>query len=419
MRALVCLLGALVSLSGTPRAVRSAARAEGALAHDAYVWQRDWASGASEAVRAAAPDVARFAVLAAEIETRGARPRRIDVAYDRAALAAAARPVVLVIRIGPVAGADPTGAPAFALARAAAVDALARARAAGLAIAELQIDFDAGERQLGAFAAWLRELRPALGGAALSITGLPAWLDAPGVDDVVAAVDRWVLQVHVLARRGDGFALFDADEARVAVERAGTLGAPFQVALPTYAMRVGVLADGTIVDVVAEEAEPAWPAGTRTHDVRTPEAVLAAFVAAIERDRPAALTGVIWFRLAVPGDRRNLDLAAWRRLRHGLATPRPRAAALAAAPDGPGVFDLALTDGDADGDAPLPDAITVTWPAGARLAASDAHAGWQATPGATSVTFHRIAAHPSPRVGWLRVASAEEVHAQAFDVSSR
>jgi hypothetical protein len=88
--------------------------------------------------------------------------------------------------------------------------ALGRWRAAGNRVVGLQIDFDAGTRQLENYAGFLADLRKRLpGNCRLSITGLLDWSsngDPAGLAALAGVVDEVVLQIYQGRRVIPGYA---------------------------------------------------------------------------------------------------------------------------------------------------------------------------------------------------------------------
>jgi hypothetical protein len=308
------------------------------------------------------------------------------------------RAVTLVVRVRSLDRLEAARAPLLA--------ALAQARGQGLEDLEVQIDLDATRPQLARFARWLASLRPQLGGASLSITGLATWLGATDLPALLAACDRWVLQVHGLHRQGRGWALFDDAQARRAILRAARLGRPFQVALPTFSLAVGER-EGEVLEVVAEDREPAWPPGTTVQVAAAPGPELARLVADLTARRPAQLTGIIWFRLPVRDDRRNWSMAVLGQVMAGQVPAASPARAVLVA-DADGALTLSL-----DPDGLPPRQVTVVWPAGVALLASDAHAGWRTEAGATGeLRYIATSGNPGRQLGWLRLE--ETTHARVL-----
>jgi hypothetical protein len=229
------------------------------LDQDAYVWQRNWTPAVHAAVATAPAALGGLRVLVAE----AADPQLAMVAADPVE---AHRPLTLVVRID---GARPIAelslAPVLAVAD--------RWRAAGIAVAGIEIDHDCATARLPDYATWLRAHRPA--GLRYSITALPTWAGSPALHDVAAAVDELVVQVHAVRAPAIFEPAARADLARFA---AAVPEASLRVALPTYRAQVY----GTPVEV-----EPA---------------VVRAFVDELEREPIANVHGIVWFRLPVAGD---------------------------------------------------------------------------------------------------------------------
>jgi hypothetical protein len=304
---LLGLPGLVIASDGLPA---SDSRASGPMEHSAYVWQRGWGAIDREveaAVVERGTDFAELLVLAAEID-----PERGDVAidWDAPSLARSGARVGLVVRVGPWSFREHDVVRGRLI--RLAIAQLERADAAGLDVAELQIDFDAASRSLGDYREWLVALREALGDrdVALTITALPDWLNRPELPELLDAVDGWVLQVHSLAppREAGQRALIDPELAQAAVERAAQLDRPFRVALPTYHYLIArssgsLLAEAPPRAWLAAEQGPRDPAIDRFDLAAVDPHVVAELIATWTDDRPAALTGVVWFRLPVAGDR--------------------------------------------------------------------------------------------------------------------
>jgi hypothetical protein len=410
--ALVLSLAAL--LAGPEREV---ARAAGPLPHAAYVWQRAWGERVEEAVRAQAPEFARVVVLGAEItwHADGSEVVHTDAVLDAAR---SASPPGIALRIGPWPGPFDVDGAATRCVLATARRLLDAAHTRGVAPSELQIDFDCATSRLAGFRTWIETVRRAAAPTPVTFTALPAWLCSDAFPALAASADGYVLQVHSLERPSgpDAVApLCDARRARRWIEQAARFGVPFRVALPTYGYEVAFRADGTFAGVVAEGEPRAWPAGTRTVVVAADAAALAELVRIWSADRPAALTGLLWYRLPVPGDRHNWTAEALRRVRRGEV---PRAAVFAEVhrPDAR-LAEVRLGNrGPADGAGP--EALDVRW-TGARLVATDALAGFRAVrTDAGGVRLQRsgardVAAGSDRMVAWLRFDGAAEVSVRA------
>lgn len=388
--------------------------ARGPLEHDAYLWQRRWSADVDAGLRAVEArgtsqtgengetsqtgEIAEIMVLAAEVDTRP--PYRVATIDWRADwLARTGRPVGLVIRVGPWSGpfAEPAD-PIAALLIEAVTTAIARAEAAGLAVAEIQIDFDAGSAQLGGYGRWLAALREHTDGYPLTITALPDWLDQPALPGLLDRVDGWVLQVHGLDPAGSDV-LIDPEAAASAVLRAGALARPFRVALPTYTYL-------QTRDQVAAEQAPPRPSLERFRRVDSEPRTIAQLVAGWQRARPAAMTGIAWFRLPTAGDRFAWSWTTFDAVRLGdVATLEPDLALCSRGDPSPLVELGIVNRGAVDA---WPEPLDVRW-SGTRVA-SDALAGFALDDidDALGVATLRPTAHRKlvpgevQAVGWLR-----------------
>ncbi len=312
------LAGIILSLFTLAACERPTARvADTPLPREVYVWQRTHHPAVASALRAHAAEFATVVVLAAEVSwgkptpsTPARAPHINRVPLDWPALAIA-RQVGLALRLnsfaGPFARDDASTRALISLAR----ELLADAAEHHVAIAELQIDFDAATAKLAGYREWLIALRTAVTPVPLTFTALPTWLNSPDFPALARAADHYVLQVHSVERpsRADTPAtLCDPLAARAAIERAARVGVPFHVALPTYGYTLAFdRHGGRFVALSAEGPAPVWrddPAYL-VRELSAEPSALAALVRSLHADRPAALTGVIWYRLPVDGDRLN------------------------------------------------------------------------------------------------------------------
>jgi hypothetical protein len=264
-------------------------------------------------------------------------------------------------------------------------------RAQGLAMRGLEIDHDCASTRLSGYREFLRDLRQALpADLELSITALPAWLDSPALADLLRQVDGSVLQVHAVSAPENG--LFDPERALTWAKRWDAASdRPFLLALPAYGV---ALVNGRV-----ESESPLAIAGPRRELQADPQQ-LADLLAELRRDRPKHLTGVIWFRLPLAGDRRAWRLATLQ------AVVRGEALRADIQPDiqqsGP-LHELALANlGNLDG--PLPERIELP----ARSCdTADALAGYRLARAADRLVFTRLnegrlAAGQQRALGWAR-----------------
>ncbi len=378
-------------------------RASGPLKHEAYVWQRRWTASVQERVLEKSAAFSGITALAAEIEFAPEKTRVVRPDIDLARLRAARCPVSLALRIGPHRGVLSVGDdPTFAVVEATAREVVASARAAGLELAELHVDFDCPERSLPGFALWLRELRRIAAPARLTITALPSWLGASGIEEVLAATDGYVVQVHSIAPPGSAegpLTLCDPAAARRAVEQAGRLGVAFRVALPTYGYAVAFDAQGRILRMLAEGSAANFPRNATVREVEADPAEMAALVQGWTRDRPAQMRGVIWYRLPMPGDSRNWP---WETLSAILDGRTPRASLrVESRQPRPGLAEIFVMN-DGETAEPLARALAVRLPTA--VLASDGLQGYRAeqTAAATVVLRPPLSGMPS------RISPGEE-----------
>ncbi|EPX57588.1 hypothetical protein D187_004890 [Cystobacter fuscus DSM 2262] len=255
---LLLLVGAMACSRPEPRP----------LVHEAYVWQRDWSPALSEALTDAPRELGTIRVLARE--RSGTQRAPVDIAVDVDALARSGREVVAVMRVEGTAPLEGVSLQEVAV--------LARAwRARGVRVRGIEVDHDCATTALAGYADWLEREQAVLGGElSLSITALPTWSGSPALPRLASLPDHIVLQVHAVRAP----TLFTAEQARGFVEAwARVTDRPFQVALPTYRVR---LRDGTPLSAEPRE--------------------VARFLAAL-RERPVAgVSGLVWFRLGHRGD---------------------------------------------------------------------------------------------------------------------
>ena len=366
------------------------------LTHDAFLWQRRWTPEVYAALQQPPAGLRRIVMLAAEVEWEGDQPVIRPAGIDWGWLAArpdtpGANTCGLAIRVGLPKRADPDVPdaqtdPLQPRLRDATLAALASVRSAAEAAAfspcELHLDLDMPTARLAGYAAWLPEFRAAWPAAPLTVTGLPDWLRPearPGLLALLAAVDGWILQVHWLRKTSTGYALIDEAEARRAAQIAAALPAPVRLALPTY-------------------AQP-----TPQGELRPDPDLLARLLA---WDSPPRPTGIIWFRLPLPGDPDTLPTPALAALIAGRA-PRYAAAAEAISVS-PGLWDLALTN---TGEDLLTDTcLSLSLPPGAPAQIELLGRDTPPTARSPDRSTHYPLALPSPLlsgerriVGWLRL----------------
>ena len=283
-------------------------RISGPLRHDAYVWQRAWTPEVKGRILEAAPPLRGLVVLAAEVSWSSGEPRVAEVVLDYEALRVSNCPLGLAIRINAYSGSFDETAEAIGLIADVADTVVRKARAAGLSVEELQLDFDCPESRLAGYRVWVKVVRQRVGDVPLVVTVLPSWLSSPEFTPLVQTAGAFVLQVHALQKAKslhDIPALCDPQRARVWVERAAASGVPFRVALPTYSYLLAFDAAGDYLGASAETPRRTWPPGTQFRLLSSDAEAMASLVQEWTKDRPSLLAAIIWYRLPIQTDRFN------------------------------------------------------------------------------------------------------------------
>lgn len=333
---LFALLGIAV-VAGWWLVFRAAPQIGGPIRHEVYIWQRAWTPPVRAAVAQHGTNFAELVPLKAEISWKDKKPQLTRVAVDYPTLAKTARPIGMALRIGPYAGPFVGGAPVSDPARPdnpvqrtgteigtptregsaetatafivnVAASLVAEARSNRIALTELQIDFDAAESKLDGYRAWVEAIQQRVAPLPVTVTALPSWLNSPAFKRLAAVATNYVLQVHSVARPRSvaaPFTLCDPTAARRAVERAGRIGVPFRVALPTYGYTFAFDPAGKFLGLSAEGPRPNWPTNALLREVASDPIELSALVQGWTARRPAAMQGVIWYRLPVSVDNFN------------------------------------------------------------------------------------------------------------------
>src|SRR5262249_19752609 len=130
----------------------------GPLRQEAYVWQREWSPAVQEAI-GQAKDLAGLTVLAAEVDLRQRSPSVIRIPLDAATLKGYGRPVGAALRVHAFPGRFVDDARMVDTIRNLVRDIAAEARAKGLALAEIQVDYDCPMSKLDDYRDLLVSLR--------------------------------------------------------------------------------------------------------------------------------------------------------------------------------------------------------------------------------------------------------------------
>lgn len=392
----------------------------GPIPQDAYLWQRQWNKPVAEAITNHGAAFRSLVFLAAEVSWKKGEPQVARAAVDYGLVRAANCALGLAVRIGPFPGpfsaTDKTGRRLAELCHSL----LAECADHGVAISELQIDFDCAAARLEGYRRWIEAIRQEVQRTPIVITTLPSWLDQKAFGALIAATDGFVLQVHSLERPKSArapFDLCDAKLARKAAVRAARLGRPFRVALPTYGYALAFDRNEKFLGLNADGPERVWPADALLRETRADPAAMAELVRDWTASRPQALAGVIWYRLPVRGEALNWS---WPTLAAVMAGREPKEAIrLEARRQQDGLFELVLhNDGERSATAPV--TAGMEW-AGGRLIAGDGLAGYelQSQSGSKAILAPR---QPQPlgpgetrKIGWLRLDQTNEISTRLFE----
>jgi hypothetical protein len=390
-------------------------QASAALPQQVYVWQRAWTEPVSAAVSAHATNFTEAAVLTAEVSWKNKLPQVVRADVDFPVLVKTHCPVGLVLRVGPFNGLLSENKSTVNFLSGLAAGLAMEARAKQAEPVELQIDFDCAESKLDDYRAWLGAVQQRVAPLPVTITALPSWLDSPAFMRLAAVATNYVLQVHSLNKPVDistPFMLCDPIAAKLAVARAGEMGVPFRVALPTYAYIVAFGADGKFIGLSAEAGRSNWPEGIQLREMSADPLAMAALANDWAANPPAALRGLIWYRLPVPVDNLNWR---WPTLGAIIAGRVPRGSFHAVARRvEAGLVEISLVN---DGELDISSRLTVEarWPA-ARLIAGDGLHGFElADQNGSAAIFQNqssnfsLPAGETEVIGWLRFDADREV----------
>src|SRR5205807_8313528 len=184
---------------------------------------------------------------------------------------------------------------------------------------------------------------------------------------------------------GSSATLCEPRLAREWIARAGKLGIPFSVALPTYRCAAGYGPNGKLLSVAMDSVPPVWPPGTRVLEFGADANEIAAVVNDWQKARPPQLRELIWYRIPIATDTRNWR---WSTLAAVMAG-RPPKHQLSVRREGANPIDLSIVNaGEADERLSLN--VTAKW-SEAGLEASDALSGWSVRSENGLVVFSSVA----------------------------
>src|SRR4030095_4287636 len=286
-------------------------------------------------------------VLGAEIHWGKQKPSTTSATIDWPTLKATKTPCAIALRVAPFYGPFSTDDASIGFIANAAKSLLDAAESNGIQVGEFQLDFDCPQKRLAGYQLWLQSLRPVISPTRFVITALPAWLDEPDFPSLVHATDGYVLQVHSVptSKESGRMSLCEANLARKWTTKAGRLGFPFSVALPTYHCLAGYSPAGKLLGVAMDGVQPVWSPETRILEFGSNPDEMAALVKEWQNARPRELRELIWYRLPVATDARN---GQWNTL-PAVMPGRPPVHKLEAVHGGANPVDVAIQNaGEAD-----------------------------------------------------------------------
>ncbi len=385
-------------------------RASGPLGSQCYVWQRTWDDAVIAAVAGLPDSISGLAPLCAEISWDAAGQSSVArPALNFEALRASRHPVSAVLRIGPR---DPSP-DAQATVCSIAKECVLQMRVGGIEPCELQVDFDCAAARLGGYRAWLAALRYALRPIPVHPTVLPSWLARREFAALARESGAFILQVHATEKprvNAPETALCEAANARKWTELAGRIGVPFRVALPTYTYRVAFDPAGVLLAIEAEGQPHAWPRGTVLRAFRPDAVQMAKLVNDWTGDRPATLTGLLWYRLPVSTDTMNWRWPTLAAVMQG----RTPGSDLRVEQSGAQPTDITLMNAG-EAEAPYPARVLVT--CASEIDAADAVGGYRAEISGNAVVFERSEEISPARIlpgrrhpiGWVHAKSQIQI----------
>ncbi|EEF61971.1 DUF3142 domain-containing protein [Pedosphaera parvula] len=391
------------------------------LSQEVYVWQRAWNDPVQKAIQQHSQEFTGMVVLNAEVTWRKGNPQLTRVPLDYAVLREAKCKVGLALRIGAFSGPFTADAPTTKYLEEVAYSIIAEAQANKVSVQELQIDFDCAESKLQGYRTWVEVIRKKVTPVPVIITALPSWLSQSSFSSLAKAADGYILQVHSFERPktfNSPFQLCDPVLARKSVMKAGEIGVPFRVALPTYGYVVAFNTEGKFLGLSAEGPAKNWPAEARVKEIWSDPRALAKLVEELGKSHPDALKGIFWYRMPISLDVLNWS---WPTLKAVMAGRQPRESSRVEAkrPE-PGLVEISLVN-DGEVDLSSRPVIEIRWHH-ARLVACDGLRDFEAIElNSNAMQFRArstaVAGHLVPggrwSIGWLRLSDNEEVQVEA------
>ena len=401
MKAITIFCVAIFAVTGCHR---SDVEISGPLPQRGYIWQREWTSAVIDSLRETQRRMNGVVLLGAEITFSAKSLEIAKASIDWEAVRRQTLYCSVALRVAPFAGPFRTDDMPARVIIDVAKQLLDDSAAHGVKIEEFQFDFDCAQKNLRAYRTWLSLLRPIVHPARFVITVLPTWLDDANFLPLLRQVDAYVLQVHSVPISARGSAtLCDLRLAREWIARAGKLGMPFSVALPTYRCAAGYDPNGKLLSVAMDSVQPSWPPGTRILEFGADADKIAGLVHDWQKSRPLQLRELIWYRVPIATDTRNWR---WPTLAAVMAGRFPNHQ-LSVRQEGANPIDLSIVNaGEADEQLSLK--VTAKW-SEAGLEASDALSGWNVRLENGLAVFNSVAQNgfrlppgTTRKIGWLR-----------------
>lgn len=283
-----------------------------------YIWQRSWRPEIQTSVDRIAPISNGFKVLAGELQTQNGRivfsrvPVKWEYLRERGNITIDVRMRAGIAKY--FAEDDLSSIAAYLSNNIAAV--VGESAHAGVAIAGVEFDYDCPSGKLKDYARFIRAVKPYLDlkGRTISITALPTWFGSPDFPDLINAVDQYVLQLHSFEAPKNGAGtgpIFPADKALGWFKQALLFEKPFYISLPTYGYEAVYGEDNEFVGLRAESGAQYFGDGLKREMVFSDPAAIVKFLntASAIAVRSDHFLGVCWFRLPIPSDRFNWDIA--------------------------------------------------------------------------------------------------------------
>ncbi|MCB6183112.1 DUF3142 domain-containing protein [Leeia sp. TBRC 13508] len=388
VRGLCAFLGLLLLLIGCQQ---QNTQEHAILPSDVYIWQHKWTPGLLASIQNGKDSFQHWRVLVSEISPSGDWK---EIQIHPISLKQTQVPAIAVFRIdGRIAELD-TG---LLIERLRA--RLASLRQDGAVFSGVEIDYDCGVKSLAGYATFLRALKTKLPkNTTLSITALPAWLDAKDLYPLTQIPDEMVLQVHAV--QGPSRGLFNTEDAIAWAKKFDQITAGnFRLALPSYGSKIIWDEAGNLAGVESEATLLAN--GAYSQEWMAKPQALQQFLFDLSKRNWQHLKGVVWFRLPTDQDARAWRLSTLKAVVKGEPLTAMLGATLKPTKQND-LFDVVLSN-QGGVDAELPESITLP----ASCSQADGLNGYQMINGVDNFIFNRhdmgvVAPGALKVIGWAR-----------------